>query len=375
MFLRRLRSKPQKPAQSMVEFALVLPLLLLVIYGMLEVGRLLFMYSIVATASREAVRYGSATGLNVAGGVKRYKDCAGIRNAAQNVDFLGVIEDAAITIQYDHGPGTAVFSNCPPASVVNGDRITVQVTAQFVPLVAIVPLDPRTIRSSSARTILVNITVAGTALPPPTVAPPPPTDTFTPMPTFTPSFTPTATNDYTATPTLTSTATNDYTATPTFTPSLTLTPTLTITPTGTATITPIFSPTATPVNCYFVTHGPITYPATTMTMSIQNGTGSPLIVKTIFVEWNHDNGHKVGDKTLHLRSIVLAGVTIWIGDASGPSLTFSYVPSQNITLPIGASDIILIFNQTYDNAETTDRITIQFDNNGCASYTLDSAIP
>jgi Flp pilus assembly protein TadG len=170
MFLRRTHPKPKRRAQSMVEFALVLPILLLVIYGMLEVGRLIFLYSIVATASREAARYGSATGLNVPGGTPRYKDCAGIRAAAQNADFLGAIDDANITIQYDHGPGTAVFSNCPPASVVNADRIKVLVTAQFVPIASLVPLQPITIRSSNARTILVGVTVwAGAALPPPTI--------------------------------------------------------------------------------------------------------------------------------------------------------------------------------------------------------------
>jgi Flp pilus assembly protein TadG len=47
----------------MVEFALALPLLLLLIFGILEVGRMVFTYSSVVNASREAVRYGSATGL------------------------------------------------------------------------------------------------------------------------------------------------------------------------------------------------------------------------------------------------------------------------------------------------------------------------
>ena len=55
--------KPGKnKAQAMVEFAIVLPMLLLLLYGILEAGRLLFIYSTIVTASRQAVRYGSATG-------------------------------------------------------------------------------------------------------------------------------------------------------------------------------------------------------------------------------------------------------------------------------------------------------------------------
>ncbi|MFA5872999.1 MAG: TadE family protein [Anaerolineales bacterium] len=153
------RKPGRQNAQGMVEFALVMPILLLVIYGVLEVGRLIFTFSIVASASREAARYGSATGLNISGGILRYRDCTGIRAAAQNVDFLGVIDDPNITITFDHGPGSGSFSGCPPASVATGDRIVVLVTTQFAPLAAIVRLSPMTIRSASARTIIGNILI------------------------------------------------------------------------------------------------------------------------------------------------------------------------------------------------------------------------
>ena len=53
------RSKRQEGAQGMVEFALILPLLLLVVFGIIELGRLLVIYSSVGTASREAARYAS----------------------------------------------------------------------------------------------------------------------------------------------------------------------------------------------------------------------------------------------------------------------------------------------------------------------------
>jgi hypothetical protein len=46
--------KRKEWAQGMVEFALVLPLLLVLVYGVIEAGRLLFIYSATQTASREA---------------------------------------------------------------------------------------------------------------------------------------------------------------------------------------------------------------------------------------------------------------------------------------------------------------------------------
>ena len=59
---KQLTSRLHKsPAQAMVEFALVLPILLLVVYGLIEVGRALFIYNSVASAARQATRYGAAT--------------------------------------------------------------------------------------------------------------------------------------------------------------------------------------------------------------------------------------------------------------------------------------------------------------------------
>src|ERR1041385_5716136 len=94
-------------AQAMVEFAIVLPLLLLLLYGLLEAGRLLFIYSTIVTASRQAVRYGSATGQGISSTVPRYDDCNGIRLAAQKVDFLNAFDDSDIQIYHDDGPDPA----------------------------------------------------------------------------------------------------------------------------------------------------------------------------------------------------------------------------------------------------------------------------
>ena len=150
----------------MVEFALVLTLLLVLVYGMIEVGRLLFIYSTVISAAREAVRYGSATG--VVSGVTQYRDCAGIRAAAQRVDFLNAFDDGDIVITYDHGPGTSSFTSCPPsANLASGDRIIVQVSGTYDPISAIVPLNPITIHSSSMRTFMGNVEISGVDPSPP----------------------------------------------------------------------------------------------------------------------------------------------------------------------------------------------------------------
>jgi hypothetical protein len=208
-------------AQGIVEFALVLPVLLVLVFGVIEAGRLLFIYGATTSASREAARYGSAVGRN-AGGFARFRDCAGIRESAQRIGGLAGIPENAIVIDYVDGasPPNVVYPDCPvggvgPGSVTLGTRVRVRIGAQYSPLVPLVPLQGFTINSTTARTIIRDINV-GTAEPPPTDTPTPtltPTNTNTPTPTSTPTETPTPTATFTATPI------GAATATPTFTPA------------------------------------------------------------------------------------------------------------------------------------------------------------
>jgi Flp pilus assembly protein TadG len=171
---KKLAHTRKNTAQAMVEFALVLPILLVLIYGLLEVGRLLFIYSSVVTATRSASRYGAATGLNTSGGVPRYQDCAGIRAAAQQVGFLQKFEDADILIWHDDGEDKNQVAYCAPGrtsdksfrpSTGNSSRVRVQVKAQYTPMLTFSLLQPLTISSISARTILVSVQLALTGVP------------------------------------------------------------------------------------------------------------------------------------------------------------------------------------------------------------------
>ncbi len=153
-------------SQGLVEFALILPVLVLIIFGLIETGRLLFVYSSAVTSSRQAVRYASATGLSDAG-VPYYQDCDGIRNAARQTAFVNTISDNQITIAHDNGPGTQATGYCSLGTSVdtsfvaqNGNRVVVTVRTDFTPLVpGLLPFPSFTITSPSARTILGSVSV------------------------------------------------------------------------------------------------------------------------------------------------------------------------------------------------------------------------
>ncbi len=176
----------KKPAQAMVEFAIALPILLLLLYGILETGRFIFIYSSIVTASRQAVRYGSATGEGTTTGIPRYQDCAGIRQAAQRADYLNAVDDADIHIYQDKGPtdpptatGVDEQEICPDnnpyiwtPSAGNTSRLVVRINGDFNPIIPkIVPFIARTsangnpVEGVSARTILVSVSIVVTVPP------------------------------------------------------------------------------------------------------------------------------------------------------------------------------------------------------------------
>jgi len=171
---KKLNTKKSK-AQAMVEFALALPVLLLLLYGILEAGRLIFMYSAIVNASRQAVRYGATTGTGNGTGnpsEPRFQDCDGIRKIAQDLAYITTFYDTDITIYRDTGPGTAKTPYCAagmqtdPSFTKPGDnnnRITVEIKKQFVPILPkLVPFVTRDIIATSSRTILISIDIVVT---------------------------------------------------------------------------------------------------------------------------------------------------------------------------------------------------------------------
>ncbi len=363
-------------AQAMVEFMLALPLLLLLIYGTIEVARLIFIFSSVANASRQAARYGSAAG--EVDNIAYYQDCEGIRDVANQSAYITTFDE--INITYDRGvnsDGTQIpisdidpspdADSCPieNETIRNGDRIIVQVKAQYQPIISIIPLEPLTIVSASARTFLISIPILGSALPTGFAAESPtPSRMPSPIPV---SDTPTIVLIATSTriPSSGGTPSNPI-PTNAGPPTLAFTPSNTPLPTKSPTITP------TPISCSGLTgisHGPLTFSENIMEMKINNKSGYTLSTAQIYVEWNHDRGHETGSNlTLHLRQVVLANQA-WEGDVQTPS---AYLPAYYPMIPPGESTIRFVFNQTYDLTDGTERIIINIGTPGCTNYPVDS---
>ncbi|MGH7462752.1 MAG: TadE/TadG family type IV pilus assembly protein, partial [Longimicrobiales bacterium] len=169
----------------MVEFALILPLLLLFIFGVIEAGHMLAIYSGVSSAAEQTARYGSVAGTSEAGRVY-YLDCAGMRTTAKRSAFLQGLTDSNIQIAYDTGFITSTVGACDSSNVprfsssgaqmtsansedlMNGGRVVVTITTTYRPIVPLVPIPPLPMTFVAARSIFTGITG-----PTPTPVPPP----------------------------------------------------------------------------------------------------------------------------------------------------------------------------------------------------------
>jgi hypothetical protein len=105
--------------QDLVEFALILPLFLLIIMMIFDFGRAVYYYSVVHNAAREGARYG----------IILSNPEAGIEGAAQSLMIgLGCTD---ITINYERVVDPSDF--CPRSNAV-----CVEVTCSYIPATPLV---------------------------------------------------------------------------------------------------------------------------------------------------------------------------------------------------------------------------------------------
>jgi len=161
--IKKLTISKKENAQTMVEFALVFPIILLITYGLIEFGRMMLIYTSVTGATREGARYG-ATAFN-------YQNCEGIWNATSRLLFLVPDEDIiASEIGYDNGPPASTSPDllCAadhetyvgPDELSLGDRIVVHLEVAYHPLIgSFLGVTGFDIPSTNYRTTLIDVPI------------------------------------------------------------------------------------------------------------------------------------------------------------------------------------------------------------------------
>lgn len=163
------RAREGEGGATIVEFAIILPLLLLFLFGIVEFARLMSSFAGVWTAAREGARYATTVGdSTVTPGTPRYLDCAGIRQAAQAKVVMISVPDSSITIVYRNASGTiiadcntadATYPDPPVAPIDSGATVSVTVSRSFTAIVPILKtfLNGIPLHSTQTRSIFKGI--------------------------------------------------------------------------------------------------------------------------------------------------------------------------------------------------------------------------
>jgi len=157
--------------QGLLEFALVLPIFLLILMAIIDYGRAFFVYVNLFNAAREGTRFGLVSP----------GDRTDVNQRVRDRIILVRPDDVNINVWYDRGPDTVIFTD--PDLLAAGDRVIVEVVYDLefmTPLVR--AFDQELGIHAVARRTIQRISATFEA--------PSPAPTFTPDPDATPTPTP-----------------------------------------------------------------------------------------------------------------------------------------------------------------------------------------
>jgi Flp pilus assembly protein TadG len=168
--MRADRTDVRDRGASLVEFALVAPLLFLLLFGVIEFARVAHGFTTVWTAAREGSRYATTVGDSDGDGLPNYLDCASITEAALGKVVAMSLEASDVDIVYGDLTGATV-ADCDPASPIpgpaptgsvdidNGFSITVEVAGTFDAIVPVISsfVDGIDLTSGQTRSIFKGI--------------------------------------------------------------------------------------------------------------------------------------------------------------------------------------------------------------------------
>lgn len=115
---RRCFHKDERGAAA-TEFALVLPMMLILVFSIYEAGRVFQAYNIVQSSARDAARYGARLGITCSGSTASFDD-AGSMTAVQNLARTGAIDGTAAPLLPGWSDNTSVTISLGCVSKTSG---------------------------------------------------------------------------------------------------------------------------------------------------------------------------------------------------------------------------------------------------------------
>lgn len=153
----RRHSQRRQIGQALVEFAVIIPIFLTLMYAVIEFGRFIYMVQILNNAAREGARYA------IVHGEASFCPSGPVADATKACDIAGANVKAMVrgfAIGVD--PSSISFptlDSAPQSAWIDGTgcrgcRVTIEVSMPFSTLVPIVPLPTVTVKGTA--TLVIN---------------------------------------------------------------------------------------------------------------------------------------------------------------------------------------------------------------------------
>jgi Flp pilus assembly protein TadG len=137
----RLSRLGNERGQAMVEFSLVLLLLVIVLFGIIEVGRLALTYTALADAARAGARYAIVHG-GASSSPSGNGNAAAVKTQVTNITNYAGLSGVIVTVSYLPMTGD-------PNGNLTGDPVTVTASYAYAPIILLSPFAPLNVTLSS----------------------------------------------------------------------------------------------------------------------------------------------------------------------------------------------------------------------------------
>lgn len=158
--MTRTRGHPRTLGQALTEFAIVLPVFLLVLYSIIEFGRYVYAVQVVNNAAREGARYAITHGSlslcpsgPMPGLAPNPCDPTGANVRAVVSRFAVGVTSGPVSFPAQPGCAGGVANPCWPVDNGRGSDVTVVARTVFKTLIPVVPLPQITVDGSSSLVI------------------------------------------------------------------------------------------------------------------------------------------------------------------------------------------------------------------------------
>jgi Flp pilus assembly protein TadG len=134
--MRRLRGRLANQGQALIEFALIIPILILLVIGLFDLGTAVYTRNVIANAAREGARTGIILGNNYSAVRTQVQRTApGLSSSNLRIDILPALESQrefskpiTVTVTYTYTAITPLIGRI----VGNGGRLPLTATSSMI---------------------------------------------------------------------------------------------------------------------------------------------------------------------------------------------------------------------------------------------------